>query len=235
MHRPPHPRAPQHPPSVTSPPSTPLSTNLSTPLSANASAFVPAKKVPIKVKNASGQEVTLDTLKRRTQLATVPPLPPSPASVKKDSKRQLIRIESQEQKEKRLAEEGAKERESHDKSESSEALVRANEATARREIEEQERREEQACNRQTTINTNPWKRPGPLNFQTTINSDIAPLPPSAFATARYIEDLNCITYPQGIKSPKLELNVNTQKGKFRYDFEIHIIMPLFLNVILSQL
>jgi translation initiation factor 4G len=66
----------------------------------------------------------------------------------------------------------------------------------------------------------PRKRPGPLNLQTTIDSNIAPPLPSALATAPHIEDINRITYPQGIKSPKLELNVNTQKGKFRYDFEI---------------
>jgi translation initiation factor 4G len=40
--------------------------------------------------------------------------------------------------------------------------------------------------------------------------------PSALATARHIEDINGITYPQGIKSPELELNVNVHKGKFRY-------------------
>jgi hypothetical protein len=39
--------------------------------------------------------------------------------------------------------------------------------------------------------------------------------PFALATARHIEDINCITYPEGIKSPNVELNVNTQKGKFR--------------------
>jgi hypothetical protein len=39
--------------------------------------------------------------------------------------------------------------------------------------------------------------------------------PSALATARHIKDINRITYPEGIKSPKVELNVNTQKGKFR--------------------
>jgi translation initiation factor 4G len=60
------------------------------------------------------------------------------------------------------------------------------------------------------------KRPGPLNLQTTINTNIAPPLPSALATARHIEDINRITYPEGIKSPKVELNVNTQKGKFRY-------------------
>ena len=361
----------------------------------------------------------------------IPPHPPSPASVKKDIRRQPIRIESQEQKEKRLAEERAKEGEIDDKSQSNEAFVRANEAATRREIEEQERRKEQErkakeeadrvekerkdaeeravlekerreaeeraareeqerreaeeraereahekeqekervrleeearlqreaevkaekerveqerlrklqeeqeeeearvkeeAERQrkaeedkikaieasekaqplsedaeefssslpeegevedeasrpttaaaeeltsankcatapqpppsprpvsaelpakpvekeplridTTLPQSPEhtrKRPGPLNLQTTINATIAPPLPSALATARHIEDINCITYPQGIKSPKLELNVNTQKGKFRYDFEIHIIVPLFLNMIPSQL
>jgi translation initiation factor 4G len=60
------------------------------------------------------------------------------------------------------------------------------------------------------------RRPGPLNLQATINTSIAPPLPSALATARHIEDINCISYPQGIKSPRVELNVNTQKGKFRY-------------------
>jgi len=121
----------------------PSTTNRSTLLSANADAFVPTKKVPIKT--ASGQEVTHDTL-RRAPPSTIPHHPPSPASVKKDIKRQPIRIESQEQKEKRLAEERAKEGESDDKSKSSDALARANEAAARREIEEQERRKEQERN-----------------------------------------------------------------------------------------
>jgi translation initiation factor 4G len=426
MHHPPHPSAPQPPPTVTSPPSTPSAANRSTSLSANAGAFVPAKKVSIK--NASGQEVTLDTLKRAPPPPTIPPHPPSPASVKKDIKRQPIRIESQEQKEKRLAEERAKEGEGGDKSKSSDALVRANEAAARRELEEQERRKEQerkakeeaeraekerkeaeerailekerreaeeraareeqerreaeeraakearekeeqekervrleearvaeekaekervererlrklqeeeearakeaerqrkeeedklkvveaseivhslpddaeestsslpeegevedeasrpattatkelaSANKSaaapqpppslqlaphipqelpvksvekeplridTTLPQSPEhqrRRPGPLNLQTTINSTIAPPLPSALATARHIEDINRITYPQGIKSPKLELNVNTQKGKFRYDFEI-IYHRAFvsLNMISSQL
>ena len=39
--------------------------------------------------------------------------------------------------------------------------------------------------------------------------------PSALATARHIEDINHITYPEGIKRPKIELNVNAQNGKFR--------------------
>ena len=429
VYHPPQPSSSQPYPSIISPPSTPPAPTQSTSLSANAGAFIPANKVSIK--NASGQEVTLDTLKRRAQPVTLPTLPPSSASIQKESKWQPIRIESQEQKEKRLAEERENKKESEMKTESIHALVGATEAAARCEIEEQVRyeaeerkekeeaeraekerkeaeeradlekerkeaeeraaqeeqerreaeeraereareKEEQEIERMrleeqarvqreaeeeaekerveqerlrmlqedeearaeeaerqrkaeedkvktveasenahslpndaeesisslpegdvdvavsqpaatdteepASANTSaaalqpppppsipplshtpaepsvnpveepqridsclppspeqPQKQPAPLDFQTTINADIAPPLPSALANARHIEDINCITYPQGIKSPKLELNVNTQKGKFRYDFESHIIVPLFLNIFPSQL
>ncbi len=402
--QPPHPPVPHPPPSVTSPPPTPSAPpTRPTSLSANAGAFVPGKKISIKNPN-SGQEVTVESLKR------TPPAPshapPSPPSIKKDIKRQPIRIESQEQKEKRLAEERTKEGESEEKSRPSEASVRADEDAARREIEEHERRveerkakeeaeraekerkdaeeraalekerkeaEERAVREEAerkeaeeraarearekeeqekerlrleeearaqrealetaekerteqerlrklqeeeearardeaerqrkadedadeasadahmladdaeptslpeegeidddvsqptaatieelssaskgaaTLSSSPApvlgesppkpsekeslridtslpspehqrKRPGPLNLQATINTNVAPPLPSALATARHIEDINRITYPQGIKSPRVELNVNTQKGKFRYALNIH--------------
>ena len=394
IHHPPHPSAPHPPPAVTSPPPTPSASNRPTSLSANAGAFVPGKKISIK--NPSGQEVNIDTLKRAPPPAVpnAPAVPSSPSSVKKDIKRP-IRIESQEQKEKRLAEEKARESESEDKNQTSDTFAKANEDAARRQIEERElrkaeerklkeeaelaekerkeaeeraareererkeaeeraAREEQerkeaeeraareareAEERETerlrleearaqrdaeekvqreraeqerlrklkeeedakeaaeqrlkaeeeavravqaaeaaralvadvdaepdslpeegeieddsqpaaaeetppsktasvlppaTVPTDlPAKssslridttlpspetqrrRPGPLNLQTAITSNIAPALPSALATARHIEDINRITYPEGIKSPKVELNVNTQNGKFR--------------------
>lgn len=61
----------------------------------------------------------------------------------------------------------------------------------------------------------PRKRPDPLDLQSTINTNVAPPLPSVLANARHIEDITRITYPQGIKRPKLELNINTQKGQFR--------------------
>ncbi|KAI9509559.1 hypothetical protein F5148DRAFT_967154, partial [Russula earlei] len=60
--------------------------------------------------------------------------------------------------------------------------------------------------------------------RTTTNTNISPLLPSPVATSRHIED---ITYPQGIKSPKGELNVNTQEGKSLYDREL---LSQFMNV-----
>ncbi|KAG1746344.1 hypothetical protein EDB19DRAFT_1873438 [Suillus lakei] len=41
--------------------------------------------------------------------------------------------------------------------------------------------------------------------------------PSALLTARVIENLNEVVYPEGIKSPKVELNANVRDGRFRYD------------------
>ncbi|KAF9781652.1 eukaryotic translation initiation factor 4G1-domain-containing protein [Thelephora terrestris] len=42
---------------------------------------------------------------------------------------------------------------------------------------------------------------------------------SCLATARVIEDLSQISYPEGVMGPKPELNVKSEKGKFRYDRE----------------
>ena len=61
-------------------------------------------------------------------------------------------------------------------------------------------------------------RPGSRSPHAALTSNSAPALRSALATARYIEDINRITYPEGIKRPKAELNVHAQKGKFRYVF-----------------
>ncbi|KAI0343671.1 hypothetical protein BDW22DRAFT_1373702 [Trametopsis cervina] len=60
------------------------------------------------------------------------------------------------------------------------------------------------------------KRPGPLDLSGT-KGPIAPGLPSALASARIIDDINRVDYPEGIKSPKVELNMNAKDGKFRYD------------------
>ena len=59
------------------------------------------------------------------------------------------------------------------------------------------------------------KRPGPLDLSGAKGSLPSSLP-SALASARIIDDINRIDYPEGIKSPKVELNVNAKQGKFRY-------------------
>ncbi|PKC11879.1 eukaryotic initiation factor 4f subunit eIF4g, eIF4e-binding domain-containing protein, partial [Rhizophagus irregularis] len=42
-------------------------------------------------------------------------------------------------------------------------------------------------------------------------------PLSALGSARMLDDLSSIQYPQGIKSPNPELNSNAEPGKFKYD------------------
>ena len=56
--------------------------------------------------------------------------------------------------------------------------------------------------------------PDPLDLSNTNENITQPLP-SALATARHIQDVYQIQYPEGIKSPKIELNTNTTDGKFR--------------------
>ena len=60
----------------------------------------------------------------------------------------------------------------------------------------------------------PRRRPGPLDLSSTQKPMSQPLP-SALATARIIDDLGTVSYPEGIKSPSVELNVNAKDGKFR--------------------
>lgn len=59
------------------------------------------------------------------------------------------------------------------------------------------------------------RRPGQLDLSYNMEN-IAPPLPSALATARIIEDLGQVPYPEGVLSPKAELNVNATDGKFRY-------------------
>jgi translation initiation factor 4G len=39
--------------------------------------------------------------------------------------------------------------------------------------------------------------------------------PSALTTARFISDINAIQYPDGVVSPRHDLNENAKEGKFR--------------------
>ncbi|KAJ6491820.1 hypothetical protein C8R47DRAFT_1044992 [Mycena vitilis] len=63
----------------------------------------------------------------------------------------------------------------------------------------------------------PRRRPGPLDLSSAFKPNIPAALPSALATARIIDDLSRVPYPENIQSPKVELNVNAKDGKFRYD------------------
>ena len=61
----------------------------------------------------------------------------------------------------------------------------------------------------------PRRRPGPLDINAA-KRDVSAPPLSALATARNIERLQDIEYPEGIKSPREDLNKDVKDGKFRY-------------------
>ncbi|KAJ7594902.1 hypothetical protein C8J56DRAFT_1123514 [Mycena floridula] len=67
----------------------------------------------------------------------------------------------------------------------------------------------------TPLSPETRRRPGPLDLTGTKNAPAAL--PSALATARIIDNINAVPYPEGVKSPMVELNVNAKDGKFRYD------------------
>ncbi|KAI6128073.1 eukaryotic translation initiation factor 4G1-domain-containing protein, partial [Pisolithus croceorrhizus] len=57
---------------------------------------------------------------------------------------------------------------------------------------------------------------GPLDINAAKKDSSAP-PLSALPTAHNIDRLYEVEYPEGIRSPKTELNQNAKEGKFRYD------------------
>ncbi|KAG9100203.1 hypothetical protein FRC06_004447 [Ceratobasidium sp. 370] len=68
--------------------------------------------------------------------------------------------------------------------------------------------------------------PGPLDLSSAQGNRSA-APPSALASARIIEDLNAVPYPEAIKTPNPDLNIAATPGKFRYDREF---LLQFMNV-----
>jgi len=61
----------------------------------------------------------------------------------------------------------------------------------------------------------PRRRPVPLDL-VSAKRDVSALPPSALLTARAIENLSEVKYPEGIQSPHVELNANSKGGRFRF-------------------
>jgi translation initiation factor 4G len=61
----------------------------------------------------------------------------------------------------------------------------------------------------------PRRRPDPLDLASA-KRDVSAPPPSALVTARVIENLSEVEYPEGIKSPQVELNANSKDGRFRF-------------------
>lgn len=70
--------------------------------------------------------------------------------------------------------------------------------------------------------------PGPLDLSST--NCIIPQPlSSALATARHIQDLRQVAYPEGITLPKVELNVNAKDRHFRFLFYFYFLYILIMS------
>lgn len=59
--------------------------------------------------------------------------------------------------------------------------------------------------------------PEPLDLTSTKATSIPASLPSALLSARNIDNLNSISYPENIKSPRPDLNADAAPGKYRYD------------------
>ncbi|KAF9222487.1 hypothetical protein BS17DRAFT_708821 [Gyrodon lividus] len=62
----------------------------------------------------------------------------------------------------------------------------------------------------------PRRRPGPLDISAA-KRDNSTAPLSALVTAKNIERLQDVEYPEGVRSPREDLNKDAKDGKFRYD------------------
>ena len=141
----------------------------------------------------------------------------------------VVRMETVEAKEKRLAEEKARKAEGEKKA--VEKKVRKAEEE-KKAIEEEKRQRDGGVIESPIFKTSPKRLgkilkealeidtpiakacSGPLDLPNATR-DMISAPPSALAAARIIEDLGHISYPEGVDGPKPELNVNSRKGKFR--------------------
>lgn len=170
-------------------------------LNPNASSFTPKRII---IKSESRREIDLEPFRVKEPLAPYRPIPlslPARSTVS-------VRIESDDARRKRMAEEERLLQEMENKAK----RCKTTEVGAYEEDGEPTMREE-AEKKAATAASAATKRLS--SSQTKTNVISAPLS-SVLATARMIEDIGTIVYPEGILSPKPELNRNTEPGKFRF-------------------
>ncbi|KIK09262.1 hypothetical protein K443DRAFT_452054 [Laccaria amethystina LaAM-08-1] len=149
----PHPPPLSHPQpsmsSVSSPPPTPSTASLpSSRLNVNSNAFVPTGRAKITLKSADGQEVKLENLTKpnTTPSSATTALPPQGSVYRQGSpgtptrRPTSIRMETEDQRRKRLAEEEEKEREKTRAKAQAEEKVRLEKEEAERKVKEEEER-----------------------------------------------------------------------------------------------
>jgi hypothetical protein len=169
-------------------------------LNADSSTFVPRPRSRIVVKNIDGLEVDLSAIAKSSPGFRQGSL----SAVAIPSQRPLsIRIETEKQRRKRLA----------DQEKNYKAKSRAEEEEKERQQEQEQKRNEECKAREEQETSRIII--SPLLDITSNTKKAPPSFPSACATARVIDDLGSVPYPEGISSPKVELNINAKNGKFR--------------------
>ncbi|KAL5483163.1 hypothetical protein ACEPAI_8392 [Sanghuangporus weigelae] len=150
-----------------------------------------------------------------------------------EERQQKEKEEGEERKRRQTKEtEERKRREEEEKAKAAEeARIKAEEERKRKEEEEQRRKEEEEkecarleeeCKRKEEEQKREEDEENDCvklkELGKKISSEAAINPAlSALATARHIQDVYHVPYPEGIVSPKPELNMSAKDGKFRYD------------------
>ncbi|KAI6120363.1 hypothetical protein EV401DRAFT_2089060 [Pisolithus croceorrhizus] len=114
--------------------------------------------------------------------------------------------------EERLEEERRRRRNGKSESEGKEQAELEEKERAEREAE---RRRQEEAEAETRKDSDIVESPTQESLEIEEDSSAPPL--SALLTARNIDRLDEVEYPDGIRSPKTELNQNAKDGKFRYD------------------
>ncbi|GAW10500.1 eukaryotic initiation factor 4f subunit p130 [Lentinula edodes] len=191
-------------------------------LNNNANPFVPRPTSMIVIKSADGSEVNLENLKKAKEEAErIAKQEAERKAKEEEEERQTLKAEEEEKariaEEERLQHEILKAEKQRQKEEEQARLLKEEEdAAAKAEAEEEEEGEVIRINTARPSEPLPKRRPGPLDLSTVaVKTNLPPPIPSALATARIIEDLGRISYPEGVQSPKVKLNVNAKDGNFR--------------------
>ncbi|KAH9834098.1 uncharacterized protein C8Q71DRAFT_160311 [Rhodofomes roseus] len=137
---------------------------------------------------------------------------------KKETERLRMEIRERLRKEKVAATRAESEKGEVDESEATPASEAQAEETAEIQYSKDEPQDTGSLRIDTAVSDVPKKRhPGPLESSSTRKQG-QPIPSApAIVTARITEDLGSVSYPESIKSPEVELNVNVKRGKTRYD------------------
>ncbi|KAJ7350760.1 hypothetical protein DFH08DRAFT_695670, partial [Mycena albidolilacea] len=151
------------------------------------------------------------------------------ASGGKEARKKRIAEEVQKKKEKAKAKAEAEEKERKAKAEAEEKERLRKEEEEKEKVRLEEPKEDdqdtlatpvkpkEAPLRIDTAPAEARRRPAPADLSTTFKPKNPATHPSALATARKIDDLSRVSYPENIRPPKDELNVNARDGMFIYD------------------